>query len=475
MAIYHLNLKTVGRNDGRSATAAAAYRAGCVVEDRRTGLKFDYSRKSGCDGAELLTPLGAPDWTKERTELWNRVELFEKRKDAQLAREVEFALPIELRPEDMKRAARAFVEEQFVALGMVADLAFHHLEGQNPHAHCLLTMRPLMLDGFGPKERAWNDRAMCDRWREAWALHANKALAEAGRVERIDHRPLTEQALDVLTTGTVAQAMALNRMPTVHEARDLAAVLANDKIREENKARAVEWAGIEALARAEARLMAPSDDDWPKEAATSAPSLQTVPAAPRGRPQEVQPVDADVAFRNGMASNPGLKAVAWRAADRDVFSYRQRLDALTGEEARRFAARERAERDEATAQMERRIFVERNPQPRNWWIFNRRERAAWAARLFRRDSALKKAQRARAEASREADLVALSLVEKERATAERRLSRALAERQRHGALPSETLESDKVMAATDISSQTTEPTHLFESVSSTPRRGRRLK
>src|SRR6516165_11628728 len=99
MAIYHLSVKVISRGGGRCATAAAAYRAGELVHDRSTGQDFDYTRKSGVEHTEILAPDHAPQWVFDRAELWNRVEEAEVRKDAQLAREVEVALPIELNEE----------------------------------------------------------------------------------------------------------------------------------------------------------------------------------------------------------------------------------------------------------------------------------------------------------------------------------------------------------------------------------------
>ena len=98
MAIYHLSAKVMSRSTGRSIVAAAAYRSGSRLVDDRTGTVHDYTRKS-VDHTEILAPAGSPDWVYDRQQLWNRVEAVEKRKDAQLAREVEVALPRELTPE----------------------------------------------------------------------------------------------------------------------------------------------------------------------------------------------------------------------------------------------------------------------------------------------------------------------------------------------------------------------------------------
>jgi Ti-type conjugative transfer relaxase TraA len=197
MAIYHLSAKVVSRGKGQSVVAAAAYRAGQVLTDEATGTMHDYTRKAGVEHREIQAPEGAPSWAMDRAQLWNRVELIEKRKDAQLAREIEVGLPIELNAKDQVRLLREFVRREFVAKGMVADFAIHRDHGHNPHAHILLTTRKISSKGFGPKERAWNDRAQLLAWRAAWAEVTNEHLAEAGLAVRIDHRTLKAQGISL--------------------------------------------------------------------------------------------------------------------------------------------------------------------------------------------------------------------------------------------------------------------------------------
>lgn len=196
MAIYHLSAKTISRSAGRSATGAAAYRAGEIIEDARTGLVFDYGKKRGIDHKEIIVPVNAPDWMRDRVKLWNAVEHSEKRTDSQVAREVEVALPTELTLDQQRELVRNFVRTQFVDAGMVADIAIHHSDGKNPHAHILLTMRDIGSDGFGQKNRSWNDKAVLQNWRSAWELQTNLALARAGTTARIDHRTLKAQGID---------------------------------------------------------------------------------------------------------------------------------------------------------------------------------------------------------------------------------------------------------------------------------------
>lgn len=196
MAIYHLSAKLISRATGRSATGAAAYRAGETITDERTGLVFDYSRKRGIDHSEIIAPANAPGWAHDRAKLWNAVEYSEKRKDSQVAREVVVALPTELTTEQQRELVRSFARSQFVDAGMVADIAIHNAKGENPHAHILLTMRDIGPDGFGQKNRSWNDQALLQNWREAWEVQANRALERAGHSARIDHRTLEAQGID---------------------------------------------------------------------------------------------------------------------------------------------------------------------------------------------------------------------------------------------------------------------------------------
>lgn len=197
MAIYHLSAKVISRASGRSSVAAAAYRTAGKLRDDRQGLAHDYSRKGGVVHAEIIAPENAPDWMRDRNQLWNAVEAVEKRRDAQLAREIEVALPRELERGERLELLRGFVQREFVNRGMIADVAVHEgkaRDGHNqPHAHIMLTMRELTGEGFGQKNRGWNAPDLLMGWREAWARDANTSLERAGRSERIDHRSLDVQ------------------------------------------------------------------------------------------------------------------------------------------------------------------------------------------------------------------------------------------------------------------------------------------
>lgn len=201
MAIYHLSADIVRRSAGRTVTAAAAYRAGELIEDARTGLVFDYRPRSGVAHVEIVAPDSAPAWMRNRASLWNGVEAAEKRKDSQLARDITLALPHELNPQQRIDLLRGFVASAFVSQGMVADIAIHapskrDADARNHHAHLLLTMRAIDGESFGPKVTAWNDKALLEQWRAQWAEHVNRALEAAGENARVDHRSLAAQGIE---------------------------------------------------------------------------------------------------------------------------------------------------------------------------------------------------------------------------------------------------------------------------------------
>ena len=199
----------ISRSQGRSATAAIAYRVAERIEDRRTGLVFDYAARSGVDHTEILAPDHAPDWVRDRSELWNRVEESETRKNSQVAREVRVALPDELTHAQRVALVRDYAQAQFVDRGMVADIALHApgREGdeRNHHAHILLTTREVDADGFTTKNRDWNKVEVLEGWREAWARDSNAALERAGIADRVDHRTLVAQRDEALELASAAR------------------------------------------------------------------------------------------------------------------------------------------------------------------------------------------------------------------------------------------------------------------------------
>ena len=204
MAIYHLSVKTISRSAGRSATAAAAYRAGAEITDERTGEIHDYTRKGGVESAALILPDNAPEWARDRAQLWNAAEQAEKRKNSTVAREFEIALPSELSHEQREKLAHDFARELVKRHGCAADVAIHapgkEGDNRNHHAHILLTTRRLEPDGFGEKTRELDDqktgKVLVTEWRERFATLQNERLREAGHSVQVDHRSLEAQGIE---------------------------------------------------------------------------------------------------------------------------------------------------------------------------------------------------------------------------------------------------------------------------------------
>ena len=269
MAIFHLSIKIVSRSSGKGAVAAAAYRAGVKLEEKETGYTHDYTRKSSVIYSEIFLPANAPQEYQNREILWNEVQKVEKKSDAQLAREIEVALPVELSREDQITLLRNYIAENFTSAGMCADMAIHekHVDGktvlhQNPHAHILLTTRGFKEDGsWAPKEKKtyaldengeriplmdentglqklgkrneklwkrvtvlsndWNSQSNAEKWRSSWADMCNQYIAPENQ---IDHRSFKRQGIERIPTihegyaarqmerrGIVSERMELNR------------------------------------------------------------------------------------------------------------------------------------------------------------------------------------------------------------------------------------------------------------------------
>lgn len=184
MAIYYAKVNIISRGKGRSAVAAAAYRSGERIRNNYDGVLHNYTRKSGVVYAQILLPKDAPSRFADRGTLWNEVEAGE-RKNGRLAREVVLALPREFGQEEQKAAVEEYCQT-FTAMGMIADYAIHDKGDGNPHAHIMLTDRPLTADGFAKKKnRDWNKDELVEEWRAAWAEICNRRLPQQ---ERIDHR-----------------------------------------------------------------------------------------------------------------------------------------------------------------------------------------------------------------------------------------------------------------------------------------------
>lgn len=201
MAIYHFSAQVISRSKGQSAIASASYRSGEELEDERTGESKYYVRNVQPE-TMILSPSHAPNWVQDRNRLWNEVEKSETRKNSQLAREINVALPKELTNDQQTELIKHYVQTEFVNKGMVADIAIHRDDKENPHAHIMLTTREISEEGFTVKNRGWNDRELLTQWREQWAEHTNKALEKEGIQERISHLS--------------HEARGLEQMPTVH-------------------------------------------------------------------------------------------------------------------------------------------------------------------------------------------------------------------------------------------------------------------
>ena len=228
MAIYHLSIKIISRGKNKSAVAASAYRSGEKIKNEYDGIVHDFTRKGGIAHTEILLPQNAPQEFSDRGTLWNSVEKIEKSKNSQLAREIEIALPQELDREKQIELVREYVKENFVKVGMCADIALHDKNEGNPHCHILLTMRPLnkdktwgakskkeyILDEKGEKVKLkngnyktrkinttdWNEQGKAEQWRKAWADITNKYLEENSIQEKVDHRSYQRQGIEQIPT-----------------------------------------------------------------------------------------------------------------------------------------------------------------------------------------------------------------------------------------------------------------------------------
>ena len=209
MAIYHLSVKAISRSAGRSSTAAAAYRAGCEITDKRTGEVHDYTRKGGIASTDMVLPDGAPEWATDRSAVWNAAEAAERRKNACVAREFEVALPDELSLDERRRLAVDFAKEMANAEGCAVDVSIHapgkEGDSRNHHAHILRTTRKVGPEGLTDKldtEKAGRNRAAdLDAVRTRWAVLTNERLRENGIEAQVDHRSLKDQGIDRIPTS----------------------------------------------------------------------------------------------------------------------------------------------------------------------------------------------------------------------------------------------------------------------------------
>jgi hypothetical protein len=193
MASFHLAVKTIGRSAGRSATAAAAYRAGVEITDERTGLVHDYTRKQGVEHSALVVPADAPAWANDRAALWNAAEQAETRKNSTVAREYEIALPAELSAEARRELALGLAREISERHGVAVDVAIHApgREGdqRNHHAHLLTTTRRIGPEGWARRPANWTRRrAGRSSAGVAGGPRCRMRRLSAANVPRVDHR-----------------------------------------------------------------------------------------------------------------------------------------------------------------------------------------------------------------------------------------------------------------------------------------------
>lgn len=221
------------RSEGMTSVAKAAYHARTRITDDRIGETFDFSHRTDLHGHIILAPVSAPAHIIESSSaLWNEVERVERQNNGQTARYFDVAIPVELSNDDKKKLVAEYCQKNFVDKGMIADIVFHDLDGKNPHAHVMLTLKTITAAGFGKKDRSWNDKKIMLQWRESWATMSNSYLEAAGSEERIDHRSLRTQCADALAQAEeafsteekafwLAKATETNRpaMQRVHRAK----------------------------------------------------------------------------------------------------------------------------------------------------------------------------------------------------------------------------------------------------------------
>ena len=209
MANYHCSTKPVSRGKGKSATAAAAYRAAEVIFDSRTGERHDYTAKEGVIATEIIGPEGTPERLFDRSTLWNETEHRADRttrpNDARLAREFVLALPHEIPHEQRVELVREFAQDFFVAKGMIADIAFHEPgkggDRRNFHAHVLCTVRELNDNGeFGNTNRTWNRRDFLNKVRQGWEDYQNRYLERNGSSERVSCKSYEDREMNRMAT-----------------------------------------------------------------------------------------------------------------------------------------------------------------------------------------------------------------------------------------------------------------------------------
>ena len=307
LAIYHCSIKIISRGKGgKSAVAAAAYRAAEKIQNEYDGIIHDYTRKGSVVYTEILLPDHATAEYADRAVLWNAVEKVEKAKNSQLAREIQLALPVEFTQEQNIFLVRDYVNQHFVSAGMCTDFAIHDKKDGNPHAHIMLTMRPINEDGtWGDKQKKeytldkhgekiydqkkrqykcksipttdWNEQTKAEVWREAWAVAVNAVLEWHGHQSRVDHRSYVRQGVEQIPTihlGPSAHQMEQKGIATDRGNANREIRLANMQIRKlQRELRQLQlWAKRETLKFAQSPLADMIEDILTRERQTGQPA-----------------------------------------------------------------------------------------------------------------------------------------------------------------------------------------------------------
>ncbi|MED0649895.1 MobQ family relaxase [Aeribacillus pallidus] len=206
MAYFMFRTQVISKSN-RSAVACAAYRSGQALYSERDGLTKKYGHREVKPETYILAPKHAPEWVYNRERLWNEVEKVEKQHNAQLAREIIVALPVQFTNEEQTQLVLDFCKENFADEGMVADVSIHRDKKHNPHAHIMLTMRPFNEDGTWGKKRKkidgksvhltnWNEKETLLKWRKNFADKINEKFKEKGLEDRVSHESYEKQGID---------------------------------------------------------------------------------------------------------------------------------------------------------------------------------------------------------------------------------------------------------------------------------------
>lgn len=357
MAIYHTRVKTFSRAQGHASTAAAAYRAGLLIIDERTGLRHDYRRRGGVVETRCLAPDEAPDWAFDPRQLWPAAEASERRKDATVAREFEVALPHELSNEQRSDLAAEISRCLVQRYRFAVQSSIHEpqtADGLNYHVHILATTRRVGSEGLKDKTREL-DGGPSGRGEVEWiramvgeAINAH--LAAAGISARVDHRSLKEQAAEAAEQGDGLTAAELSRDPGLHMGKDATALhrrgmdtdlkQGNDGIAQANSAA---WDRAVAHMAEEGRLMDPASDQAVPVVSRQVPLgpamgpmlssdvvSPVVEAAGGGLLVEAVADDGEqqphaIASRQALQEVLGVWAEAWIEALRDRLKFTRRL------------------------------------------------------------------------------------------------------------------------------------------------------